>query len=248
MAEDLWKLRKKRGLTIKELANKSGVPAYSIHEYEHGQPVRMADLSRLAKALFVDELEIKVKSDPAEEPAQETTQPPQPAEVKPAAGSQPELKKTTSPRKEQPATPNQIAHLIELAAVLGEDEEAVSGAAGKPLETLTRQEAKSLLTTYTGRAHEHKALEEEPRPDGTRRKRGHLPEAVDEFEMHYLQARLENGEIVSFKLFSGEQLEGRVIGFSPYHITIARDDQTEITIHKLALVYYACKSGGEATR
>jgi transcriptional regulator with XRE-family HTH domain/sRNA-binding regulator protein Hfq len=246
MAEDLWKLRKKRGLTIKELANRSGVPAVSIHEYEHGRPVRLADLSRLAKALFVDELEIKIRSDPPAEPAEETLKPPpQPAEVKPATESRPDGKKSVAPGKHQPATPNQITHLLQLAELLGEDEEAVSSAAGKPLESLSRAEMKPLLATYMKRAQEYKAAHEELRPDGTRRRRGHLPEAVDEFELQYLQARQECGEIVSFKLLNGEQMEGRVIGFSPYHILIAQDDQSEVTIHKLALAYYTCRPGGE---
>ncbi len=247
MAEDLWKLRKKRGMTVRELANRSGVPAASIHEYEHGRPVRLADLSRLAKALFVDELEIKIRSNPPAEPAQEMPEAPPPAESGPPVKTKPDGKKKAAPAREQPATPGQIDHLLKLAAVLGEDEQAVGRAAGKPLEALTRQEATSLLTTYSERAREWKATGEEARPDGTRRKRGHLPEAVDEYELHYLQARQENGEIVTFKLLNGEQMEGRVIGFSPYHILIAKDDQSEMVIHKLALAYYWCAPEGNQT-
>ena len=245
MAEDLWKLRKKRGMTVKQLANKSGVPAFSIHEYEHGQPIRIADLARLAKALFVDEIDIKIQSDPMQTaksaPAQEAARP---------AKEEPEKKRAAPKPKPPPppASPGQINHLLNLGRALDEDEEAVTQAAGKPLTELTRVEIKPLLKEYTERAATAKSAEEALRPDGTRRTRAHLPEAVDEFELQYLQERQEQGELVTFKLLSGEELTGKIIGFSPYQIMIEQRDQSEATINKLALVYYACVPMGESAK
>ncbi|MER3514040.1 MAG: XRE family transcriptional regulator, partial [Chloroflexota bacterium] len=54
MAEDLWKLRQRKGMTVQQLAAKSGIPVAVIQEYEAGKrPIRSADLPKLARALFV---------------------------------------------------------------------------------------------------------------------------------------------------------------------------------------------------
>ncbi len=245
MAEDLWKLRKRRGMTISQLANKAGVPALSIQEYEQGQPVRVADLGRLAKALFVDEFEIKIQSDP--KPA---GKPPKPAappvqEEKPAA---PAPQKATPPRPPSPAKPTQISHLLELAKKLGQDEADVQKAAqeavGKPLDQLSLVEARQLLYTYTEQIKEKRAVEEASRPEGTRRRRAQLPEGIDEFELNYLQSCQESGDVLAFHLLNGKTFTGRVIGFSAYQIMIDQGDNTEITLQKLALAYYLRTTSG----
>jgi hypothetical protein len=43
---------------------------------------------------------------------------------------------------------------------------------------------------------------------------------------------------VQFTLFDGSLIEGRIIGFGPYTITVRLADESELTINKLALVYY----------
>ena len=43
---------------------------------------------------------------------------------------------------------------------------------------------------------------------------------------------------ISFKLFDGTEFNGRIIGFSPYAITITQPNGVEMTIQKLALAYY----------
>jgi transcriptional regulator with XRE-family HTH domain len=236
MAEDLWKLRKRRGMSISQLASKAGVPALSIQEYEQGHPVRVADLGRLAKALFVDEFEIKIQSDP--KPAGKPAASPAPEE-KPTA---PPPKKTAPAPPPSPAKPTQISHLMELARKLGQDEADVQAAAqeteGKPLDQLSLTEARQLLHIYTEKIKEQKTVAEIQRPDGTRRKRAHLPEGVDEFELKYLESCRESGDMLTFHLLNGKTFTGRVIGFSPYQIMITQDDGTEITLHKLALAYY----------
>lgn len=241
MAEDLWKLRKRRGMSISQLANKSGVPALSIQEYEQGKSVRVADLGRLAKALFVDEFEIKIQSDPkpAGKPKPET---PAPAPAKQEPPPEKPEKKAKQPQPQPPAKPTQISHLLELASKLGQDEEAVQNTAqetvGKPLEELSLVEARQLLYQYTEQIKEQKAAEEANRPEGTRRKRAQLPEGIDEYELNYLESCQESGDSLTFHLLNGKTFTGRVIGFSPYQIMIDPGDGAEITLQKMALAYY----------
>ncbi len=79
MAEDLWKLRQRKGMTVQQLAAKSGVPVAVIQEYEAGKrPIRSADLPKLARALFVEEWDIKDLSEPPP-PARPAQPPPPPA-------------------------------------------------------------------------------------------------------------------------------------------------------------------------
>lgn len=240
MAEDLWKLRKRRGMTVSQLANKAGVPALSIQEYEQGQPVRMADLSRLAKALFVDEFDIKIQSDP--KPAGKPRRPPEPLPSAPAPAPvpsvPPEPKQKAASPPVKPARPTQVTHLLDLARKLGQDEQMVEEVAGKPLDELSLAEARQLLHDYTAEIKAQKEEAEANRPDGTRRKRAQLPEGIDDFELNYLAECRESGDEVSFHLLSGKVFTGRVIGFSPYHIIIDEGNGTETTLHKLALAYY----------
>jgi transcriptional regulator with XRE-family HTH domain len=253
MAEDLWNLRKRRGMTVKQLANKSGVPALSIEEYERGEPIRIADLARLARALFVDEFDIKIQSDPKPDapaprpPHPERTRPQEtPTQTRPTPPARPP--KPSKPAPNKPAVmarPTQIEHLMNLAELLGEDEAAVLATAGKPLDQLNRQEASQLLKQYQERVKEYRLQEEENRPPGTRRKRAHLPEGIDEFELNYLRQCQEAGDQLSFTLLNGQSFTGRVQGFSPYFITIEQPDGTETNIHKLALAYYQRRPAGE---
>lgn len=60
MSSNLWDLRKRRKMTVKQLAAKSGVLAKSIYAYEAGDPIKIADLGRLARVLYVDKTEIKI--------------------------------------------------------------------------------------------------------------------------------------------------------------------------------------------
>lgn len=238
MAEDLWKLRKKRGLSVQQLAGKSGVPAVSIIEYEKGQPVRIADLARLARALFVDELDIKIQSDP---PARRVVEDkaPRPEPEDPAPKPMPKKEPKEAPaRPERMARPTQIEHLLNLARIVGDDETVLVAAAGKPLQELTLVEVRQLLGEYHQKVADFKQMDESERPAGTRRRRASLPEGIDEYEQNYLTACQAAGDVLQFVLLNGEKLTGRVTGYSPYFITILQADGRETTVHKLALAYY----------
>lgn len=232
MAKDLWELRKRRNMTVKQLANKSGVPATSIFEYEKGTSVRIADLARLARALFVDEFDIKIQSTP------------RPVAKSKAPSARPtKPKPTREPAKPKPprvqmSRPTQIAHLLTIGEKLEKNEAQVLAEVGKPLAQLTFVEVKQWLHDYTEAIKVQNKEAQENRPPDTRRKRAKLPEGVDEFELNYLTARQEAGDTLRFKLVSGAEIVGKIQGFSAYFITVAQDDGTETTIHKLALAYY----------
>jgi transcriptional regulator with XRE-family HTH domain len=237
MPEPLWKIRKRKGLNVSQLAAKSGVPAISIREYESGQAIRSADLPKLAKALYVEEWDIQLKGKPLPRPTRSFDKPP--------AASRPASRPKRTPPSPPVARPSQIEHLLALTTRrFGQDRAALEQQIGKPLEKLTRSEASSLL------AHYQKLLTESrpPRsPDEAKakRKRAYLPEGVDEFELQYLTTLQEDKALLQLVLFDGSQQSGRLIGFSPYSITI-EDAETgeELTIQKLAIAYYH-RVGGE---
>lgn len=232
MPEPLWRIRQRKGMSVTQLAAKSGVPAISISEYESGRAIRSADLPKLAKALYVEEWEIELQSKPAakrERPRPPTPAPPQPARPRP--------KKTPAPVRQ-----TQIEHLLTLASHrFGKDRAALEEELGKPLEELTRQEASELLKRHQMLLSEAQPHQE---PNGTqiKRRRAYLPEGVDEFELRYLTSHQEAGTALHFTLFDGQQLSGHIVGFSPYSITI-REAETgeEVTLQKLAIAYYRAK-------
>jgi transcriptional regulator with XRE-family HTH domain/sRNA-binding regulator protein Hfq len=238
MSNNLWELRKKRNMTVKQLAAKSGVPATNIYAYETGELVKMADLEKLAKALFVNKADIKFQSDPI---AKTKPEPPAPRSPKPSPPPRPAAKtegKTAAPARKtdpsQPATEGQIAHLRALITKLEDEATAVAHRLGKPLEELTAQEARAWLKTYEQEIKSQVGT----RPPRTRRWRSSIPEQVDEFESNYLQARQEAGDTLTFTLLNETVLTGRIIGFSPYTITIQQADSVETSLQKLALAYY----------
>jgi hypothetical protein len=64
----------------------------------------------------------------------------------------------------------------------------------------------------------------------------YLPEAVDQYEHRYLTAAMAEERQLRFALFDGSTVEGQIVGFGPYNITIRAADDTELTLNKLALV------------
>lgn len=100
MGSDLWELRKQRKMTVKQLAAKSGVPAKNIYAYEAGDRIKIADLGRLARVLYVDKSEIKIQSDPVPKTKPE---PPKP-QVTPVQPVQAETKASPAPSKSGPAS------------------------------------------------------------------------------------------------------------------------------------------------
>jgi transcriptional regulator with XRE-family HTH domain len=230
MEYDLWRLRQEKRWTINEFAAKSGVPALSIYEYEQGRPIRAADLPRLAQALQVAPQEIKTESAP--KPRKPKAQP----RRQRGAGPQ-------RPPQTKPATESQIKHLVALGVKLGFGRDDIVKEVGQPLEKLARQEIKEWLTRYTERITERKQSIAAD-PVGTKRWRAHLPEGVDAFELEYLRQRQKDQSPLTFTLFNEQKLTGRIVGFSPYNITIRDQEGQETTLQKLAIAYYRTAAAG----
>jgi transcriptional regulator with XRE-family HTH domain len=226
MAQDLGTIRKQKGMSISQLASKSGISIAKLVEYEKGtSAIPSVDLGRLAKTLYVNVWDISSRSTPlSPPPTPEKSDRPKkpPAEKKP-------------PPKSPPARESQVQHLLMLAARLGIDRVALEEEVGKPLEELTQKEARTWNGKLSKRWTEQK----------TARKRGYLPESVDSFELNYLSEQQNAGALLQFTLFDGRTFEGAVVGFSPYQITIREPGGDEVTLNKLAIAYYR-KAGGEA--
>ncbi|MCS6845812.1 MAG: helix-turn-helix domain-containing protein [Caldilineales bacterium] len=144
-------------------------------------------------------------------------------------------KKPRPPRRQpvSPARQSQIDHLKGLIIKLDMSGDDLLRLAGKPLSMLTRKEAARLLTTCQNMLAEAKP----PQPKG-KRQRPYLPESVDEHELVYLTEVQLSRRPMKLTLFNGEVLEGQLLGFSPYALTIAQPDNQEVTVQKLAVAYY----------
>lgn len=236
MPDDLWRIRKRKGMSVAQLAAKAGISADAIQEYESGaRAIPPGDLRRLARALYVGEWDINPYSSPPPRP-----QPPPPAKARPTPRPpKPKERKRKPSPPPAPARETQITHLLSLAAHFGLDRAALEEQVGKPLDQLTMAEARQWNTQFTQRIIEER-LSKQP----TDRRRAALPEGVDRFEMDYLEKAKASGDRLAFTLFNGERFEGRLIGYSPYTITIQQADGSELTLNKLAIAYYR-RAGGE---
>ncbi len=234
MTQDLRKVRKQKGMSVNQLASRSGISIATLIQYEKGeQEISVRDLGRLAKALYVDEWDINPRSTPPPPPVP-------PREERPARPPRPTQKppKEKKSRKSPPARETQIAHLLTLAARFDIDRAALEAEIGKPLDELTQKEARHWNGHFMRRV-----AEEKPPKQAIDRKRAYLPEGVDGFELAYLQEQQEAGVSLQFTLFDGQTFEGTVVGFSPYQVTIREPGGDEVTLNKLAIAYYR-KAGG----
>jgi transcriptional regulator with XRE-family HTH domain len=256
VADNLWYLREQKKLSVAGLANRAGLPIGLIMEYESGQrSIDPRHLSRLARALYVEDSDIKLQSDPRPGVAPLERQarrdlPSQPASGPSGSTSDPAAAPPTgapprgrdrAPRARSetkppiPPRPSQLAHLEVLLARLGRSQAEVEAAIGRPIGSLDRLAFSELLKT----------LQEEARQVTVERHRAYLPEAVDQYEHRYLTAAMAESASLHFTLFDGRSLDGRIVGFGPYSITIRSSDDVELTLNKLALVSYA-RLRGEA--
>lgn len=235
MPEDLRTIRKRKGMSVNQLASRSGISIATLIQYEKGErEIPPKDLRRLAKVLYIDEWDVNPRSSPPPPPRKERpARPPRP----PRSKKEPPKEKKPPP-KSPPARETQIAHLLALAARFDVDRAALEAEIGKPLEELTQKEARFWNGRYMRRM-----AEERPPKSPIDRKRAYLPEGVDGFELAYLQEQQEAGVSLHFILFDGQAFEGTVVGFSPYQITIRETGGDEITLNKLAIAYYR-KAGG----
>ncbi|MCP4541162.1 MAG: helix-turn-helix transcriptional regulator [Chloroflexi bacterium] len=232
MPKDLGDIRKRKGMSINQLASKSGIPISTLLQYERGErEILSRDLGRLAKALFIDEWDINVRSSQPKPPRpKRPPKPPRPKEEPP--------KEKKLPRKSLPARESQITHLIALAAHFEVDRTVLETEIGKPLDELTRKEARHWNDHFMRRV-----VEERPLKQPIDRKRAYLPEGVDGFELAYLQEQQEKNVLLGFTLFDGQTFEGTIAGFDAYHILVRESGGAEITLNKLAIAYYR-KDGG----
>ncbi|MGE5603273.1 MAG: helix-turn-helix domain-containing protein [Nitrososphaerales archaeon] len=266
MAENLWALREQKRLSVATLASRAGLPIGLIMEYEAGtRSIDPRHLSRLARALYVEESELRLRSDPRPGAGQLERQgarpegaapppghPPAPAGPPPQAmhqppAAQPRGRTARPPRPPQEAKPpaparaSQLAHINDLLQRLGRDRETVEQELGKPLDELDRVAASQLLVKLQA------DVRTVPTPD---RHRAYLPEAVDQYEMQYLVRMRDEGAPLHFALFDGSAVDGAVTGFGPYNITVRQADGSELTLSKLAIVSYctpASRGAGQAT-
>jgi len=132
-----------------------------------------------------------------------------------------------------PARPSQLEHLKALVIRLELNGDEVLRMAGKPLSMLNRKEAASLLTMCQDMLAERKP----PRPKG-KRQRPYLPESVDEHELIYLTEVQMGKQDLHLTLFNGDKISGKLLGFSPYALTLTQPGGQELTVQKLAIAYY----------
>jgi len=237
MPEDLWRIRKRKGMSVRQLAARTGIAADTIREYESGaRAIPPGDRRRLARALYVGEWDISLRSSPPPRPEKPPAPPP---EARPGPEPSKPRKGRRKRRPPLPARETQIAHLLRLAARFGLDRSALEEQIGKPLEQLTQAEARQWNGHFMRRI-----VEERPPKRAIDRRRASLPEGVDRFEMEYLDGVKASGDRLVFTLFNGERYEGILIGYGPYIITIRQEDGSELTLNKLAIAYYRRAGGG----
>ncbi len=248
MAENLWALREQKRLSVATLANRAGLPIGLIMEYESGQrSIDPRHLGRLARALYVDEAEIRLRCDPRPgsaplerqaRPEHTTPRPPSPP-ARASISAPPTRSKERGPKPEPrppaPPRPSQLAHLQTLLRQLDRTPAELEAELGKPLADLDRTEMSGLL----------RSLQDKSRDMTAERHRAYLPESVDTFEANYLSRARDAGDVLEFTLFDGSTDEGQVIGFGPYSITIRTPGGDDRTLNKLALVSYTRKASAK---
>ena len=217
MAENLWKLRHLKGLTLAQLSARSGIAFKLLNEYETGKPLTHADLIKLSKALYVAPDALKVQSDPRPEKSN-------PAAAKTAAP------KAVAPRPVAPPAATAVAPpqaKPQVAAPLP----------GAPLATPEPKPEQAEVKLPA-------AAEAAPAPKVHGKRRSALPESVDKFEVEYLTKAQSDGARMEVKLFNGETKSGVLAGFSTYTLLLRMDDGSELTLQKMAIAYYR-RPGGD---
>lgn len=255
MAENLWALREQKKISVAMLANRAGLPIGLIMEYESGQrSIDPRHLGRLARALYIEESTINLQSDPRpgaaplerqpvrEAPRSAPLPPPPPAAPAPTPmrvrerPMRPRMdpRAPHAPRTPIPPRPNQISHLENVLKRLKMTAAELEAEIGKPIASLDRGAFSALLKDMQVK------MRETPLPT---RHRAYLPESVDEFEARYLTAAQAADDRLHFALFDGSAVDGAVIGFGPYSITLRLAGGSEITLNKLAVVSYSKLAG-----
>jgi transcriptional regulator with XRE-family HTH domain len=245
MAEDLWKIRERKQMSVAQLALRAGLKQDLIDEYEEGRPMTSLHRAKLAKVLYVNEDDIKRQSAPRpkrEKPARPADQP-QPEESRQKPASKPAPETQSAP----PARQGQIDFLKGLAQHLGMLPTQMEDEIGKPLSELTIVEAKRWIRTFQARVPPSLTALTEAKPEGYRSKRAHLPEGIDLFEATYLLEVQQAQAMLAVRMFNGETISGTLIGFGPYTLTLHTNDGGEVTLSKLAIAYYRREGSARPT-
>lgn len=246
MAENLWKLRRMKGLTLEQLQVRTGIPVPVLRQYESGRMLRPQDHVKLARALSVGVEVLKARSDPPPPPSKS----PDTGRRNPLPQSRPALRPAAkppappksngvdiapaAPKVEPPIREAQLRAIDTLAMKLGMLPEELAADLGKPAQQLSAREARAWLREQYERLSSQASSNKMP----GQARRAALPEAVDTFELKYLTDAQRAGARLTAKLFNGEMHSGRLIGFSPYTLTLRLDDGHEMTLQKLAIAYY----------
>lgn len=265
MADNLWALREQKKLSVAALANRAGLPIGVIVEYESGQrSIDPRHLNRLARALYVEESEIRLHSDPRPEPRREDMRAPvrEPggapsghgpgvsggtAPSAPAggpgygpSGARPGPRGGGAPREKAPRPrpapkPPSPARPSQITHI-----ESLLQRLGRTPAELENEIGKPLGQIDRPSASQLiKALQAQvAQANQANRHRAYLPEAVDQFEANYLATAQRASVLLHFKLFDGSEEEGQIIGYGPYSITIRQPGGDEVTINKLAVISY----------
>ncbi len=249
MSENLWKLRRMKGLTLEQLEVRTGIPVPVLRQYEAGRTLRPQDHVKLARALYVGVDVLKIRSDPppmsprssdrgrGDLPSRgrPTSRPaPRPAARPPAQPKPGPAPAATASKEPAPVSETQLQAIDAVAKRLGMLPEELAADVGKPVQQLTAREARVWLREQYDRLSSQSSSNKMPGQS----KRAALPEAVDAFELKYLTDAQQVGACLTVKLFNAETFSGRLIGFSPYALTLRLDDGREITLQKLAISYY----------
>jgi hypothetical protein len=264
MAENLWALREQKKLSVATLASRAGLPIGLIMEYEAGQrSIDPRHLARLARALYVEEADLRLHSDPRPGTGQLERQsrsgpvghPPAPS-AGPSAGPvstppgggaiagapppgiprSPRERTSRPPRPAAPPRPPAPARPSQIAHL--QDVLARLGRTQTQVEAeLGKPLAEIDRPTASKLLTELQAELREGR--SAERHRAYLPEAVDQYEARYLTAAQEAAMPLRFTLFDNSTVTGVISGFGPYNITVRQPDGGEVTLNKLAIVSYA---------
>jgi transcriptional regulator with XRE-family HTH domain len=236
MAEDLWKIRERKQMSMAQLALRSGLSQDLIDDYEEGKPLTAAHRAKLAKILYVNDYDIRLQSTPR--PKREKPMPPpgQPTPPKPA--KEKPVEPAPQPKAALPVRQGQIDFLKGLAQHLGLSLQQMEDEIGKPLSELTDPEATHWIRTFQARVPPQPTALGEARPAGYRSRRARLPEGIDLFEANYLLEAQQAGAVLTAKMFNGEVFSGALIGYGPYTLTLQTNGGDEVTLSKLAIAYY----------
>jgi transcriptional regulator with XRE-family HTH domain/sRNA-binding regulator protein Hfq len=130
----------------------------------------------------------------------------------------------------KPITEGQVEEILRLASRLEAEQGQLEERIGKPVQELTRPEAKEWIKRF-------RAMADEVAPTG-RVRFGQWPGSREDREATYLGQHRDAGSTFTFKLFNSEQFDGVIADFTPYTITIKVDGGHEMVLRKLAIAYY----------